>query len=47
MNLADSSRFPAAIALLGLCFAVEMGMESSGLECNTLNQALDEIEALA
>ncbi len=44
MNLADSSRFPTAITLLGLCFAVEMGMESSGAERNILNQTLDEIE---
>ncbi len=44
MNLTDSSRFPAAITLLGLCFAVEMGMESSGAERNILNQTLDEIE---
>ena len=47
MNLADSSRFPPTIALLGLCYAVEMGMESSGPERNILNRALDEIEELA
>jgi hypothetical protein len=47
MNLADSSRFPSTIALLGLCFVVEMGMESSGSECNILNRALDEIEGRA
>jgi hypothetical protein len=29
MNLADSERFPPAIALLGLCYVVEMGLDST------------------
>ncbi|MCY4527277.1 MAG: hypothetical protein OXB89_11805 [Anaerolineaceae bacterium] len=44
MNLADSSRFPPAISLLGLSQAVEMGAESRG-QRSLLDQALDGIEA--
>lgn len=29
MNLADSNRFPPAITLLGLCYTVEMGIDST------------------
>ncbi len=44
MNLADSSRFPPAISLLGLSHAVEMGADSQG-QRSRLDQALDRIEA--
>jgi hypothetical protein len=30
MNLADANRFPASITLLGVCYAVEMGLTSQG-----------------
>ncbi|MFO7320873.1 MAG: hypothetical protein DIU68_004015 [Chloroflexota bacterium] len=43
MNLADSSRFPPEISLLGLAMAVEMGAESAG-ERSLLDQTLDDIE---
>ncbi len=44
MNLADNSRFPASISLLGLSQAIEMGAESAG-QRSRLDQALDEVEA--
>jgi hypothetical protein len=45
MNLADSSRFPPAIALLGLCYAAQMGLDSEGghmldAELNRIDEAL-------
>lgn len=43
MNLADGSRFPPAISLLGLCQAIETGAESRGRR-SRLDRALDEIE---
>ena len=42
MNL---TAFPPKIALLGLCFAVEMGAESTGVR-SFIDQALDRAEAL-
>ena len=44
MNLADSSRFPPSISLLGLGQAIEMGADSAG-QRSRLDQALDEVEA--
>ncbi len=44
MNLADSSRFPPAISMLGLSQAIETGAESRERR-SLLDQALDEIEA--
>jgi hypothetical protein len=40
MNL---TTFPPKIALLGLCFAIEMGAESSGIR-SFIDQALDRAE---
>jgi hypothetical protein len=40
MNLADRARFPAEIGMLGLCFAVEMGMMSVGAPQTMLEAAL-------
>ncbi len=45
MNLADSDRFPPAIALLGLCYTVEMGLDSTGDRQPMVNAALDTIDA--
>jgi hypothetical protein len=42
MNLRDSAKFPAAITLLGLSLAVEMGSESGGR--SLLDRELDRIE---
>ncbi len=42
MNLADPAKFPPAITLLGLCYVVEMGLESSGHDQNLLNRYLLE-----
>ena len=44
MNLADSSRFPPSISLLGLGHAIETGADSAG-QRSRLDQALDEVEA--
>ena len=44
MNLADSSRFPPSISLLGLGQAIETGADSAG-QSSRLDQALDEVEA--
>lgn len=44
MNLADSSRFPPAISLLGLAMAVEMGAESAG-QRSLLDRTLDAVQA--
>jgi hypothetical protein len=44
MNLADPNRFSPAIALLGLCYAVEMGLDSAGSQRHALNAQLDGIE---
>ena len=44
MNLADSSRFPPSISLLGLSQAIETGAESAG-QRSRLDHALDEVEA--
>ncbi len=44
MNLADSSRFPASVSLLGLCYAMEMGIERRAGETTLLSRALDAIE---
>lgn len=43
MNLADSTRFPPEISLLGLAMAIEMGGESQGIR-SLLDRTLDEIE---
>jgi hypothetical protein len=42
MNL---TKFPPEIALLGLCFAIEMGADSTG-QRSFIDQALDRAEAL-
>ena len=47
LNLADSERFPPSVSLLGLCYAVEMGMEHQGGEATLFSRTLDEIEAQA
>ncbi|MEM6282672.1 MAG: hypothetical protein AAF787_10805, partial [Chloroflexota bacterium] len=44
MNLADSSRFPPEIALLGLCIAVEMGSWSTG-QRSRIDRVLDDVAA--
>ena len=44
MNLADSSRFPPSISLLGLSQAIETGAESTG-QRSRLDHAFDVIEA--
>ncbi|HLY29091.1 MAG TPA: hypothetical protein VKQ72_22285 [Aggregatilineales bacterium] len=44
MNLTDSQRFPPLDAMLGLCYAVEMGLHSDGGELNLLNRVLNNIE---
>jgi hypothetical protein len=53
MNLTDTSRFPPSITLLGLCFAVEMGMnpidiidniDNAGHSQSLLNHALNEAD---
>jgi hypothetical protein len=41
MNLADETRFPPAISLLGFCHAVEMGAESVG-ERSLIDTVLDD-----
>ena len=43
MNLADRSRFPPEISLLGLAMSVEMGAESQG-ERSLIDRTLDEVE---
>lgn len=43
MNLADSTRFPPEISLLGLCMSVEMGAESRG-ERSLIDRVLDGVE---
>lgn len=43
MNLADNTKFPPEISLLGLTMAVEMGAESSG-ERSLIDRTLDEVE---
>ncbi len=43
MNLADSSRFPPVVQILGLAMAVEMGAESAG-ERSLIDRTLDEAE---
>jgi hypothetical protein len=44
MNLADRTKFPASVGLLGLAFAVEMGLPSYGNQHNMLDAALYSIE---
>jgi hypothetical protein len=44
MNLADSSRFPPEISLLGLVMSIEMGAESQR-ERSLIDKTLDEVEA--
>jgi hypothetical protein len=44
MNLADSSRFPPGITLLGLCYAVEMGLDGAGDKQHMLNAELGIID---
>jgi hypothetical protein len=44
MNLADSTKFPPEISLLGLCMAVEMGAASQGHR-SLIDRMLDEISA--
>jgi hypothetical protein len=44
MNLADPTRFPPEIGLLGLAMAVEMGGESRG-QRSLIDSTLDEVEA--
>lgn len=44
MNLADRSRFPPKVSLLGLSQVIEMGAVSAGRR-SRIDQALDEIEA--
>lgn len=47
MNLADTTRFPPEVSLLGFCMAVEMGAESAG-QRSRIDQVLDEVaQALA
>ncbi|MGQ9909009.1 MAG: phosphotransferase [Candidatus Flexifilum sp.] len=43
MNLADSSKFPWRVSLLGLSMAVEMGSESEG-ERSLIDRILDDVE---
>ncbi len=43
MNLADNTKFPPEISLLGLAMAVEMGGESIG-ERSLIDQTLDQVE---
>ena len=43
MNLADTSKYPPAISLLGLSMAVEMGAESEQKR-SRIDQVLDEVE---
>ncbi|MBL8144833.1 MAG: phosphotransferase [Anaerolineae bacterium] len=43
INLADETRFPRVISLLGVCMAVELGSESRG-ERSLLDRTLDEVE---
>lgn len=43
MNLADHSRFPPKISLLGLTMAVEMGGESEG-QRSLIDEVLDQVE---
>lgn len=43
MNLADNTKFPPEISLLGLTMAVEMGAESNG-ERGLMDRMLDEVE---
>jgi hypothetical protein len=40
MNLRDRARFPAEIGLLGLCFAVEMGLMSDPAQSSLIDAAL-------
>lgn len=44
MNLAETGRFPADIALLGLAMSVEMGAESDN-QRSLIDRMLDEVEA--
>ena len=44
MNLADRDRFPAEIGLLGLCYAVEMGMDSDPNNPTQLDRWLAEAQ---
>lgn len=43
MNLADSTRFPPEITLLGLCMSVEMGAESC-VQRSLIDRVLDNVE---
>lgn len=43
MNLADSTRFPPEITLLGFAMAIEMGSESHGTR-SLIDQVLDQVE---
>jgi hypothetical protein len=43
MNLADAGRFPEKIALLGLCYAMEMGGSADGM-LNPIDAALLRVE---
>ena len=43
MNLADNTKFPPEISLLGLTMAVEMGAGSNG-ERGLMDRMLDEVE---
>jgi hypothetical protein len=40
MNLADSSRFPPSITLLGLCYTLEMGARVAGKKNPLIDEAL-------
>jgi hypothetical protein len=43
MNLADRARFPPEIGLLGLCYTVQMGLESAAETRNPFDGHLDAI----
>lgn len=43
MNLADSKKFPPKIALLGFCYAIEMGSFSSGNQFSPLDAEIHQI----